>query len=1482
MLWIWVGCVALVLDLFLNVSEFDAVRPRSTLYAGMRIAAHKLVGERLPGEFTVPLVNEMDPVHAVTFGRNQLDEQGWAEVHRIVERDGDPDPRIRAAVHETLAAAIKPRTPYRGGVEAIRLAAAIGDETTWDRFLAVIGHRYTMNRKLPLTADRDDLELLRVTIDAIHTKGTSRQHADLAQRIAAELETETDGATLTLLTEQAQRLLGDDGLYRGARKRLESALARAPKGNPYRVPDRRPHTGAGGAILVRFADDATGGAILDAAAAVDAEHLASFATLNIRRWHVAAPDQAVRTLNDSEFVRYAERDVGLATAGTPNDTRFGEQWHLHNTGQTGGTPDADIDAPEAWDIVTDSPAVIGFVDTGIDYNHEDLAGNIWINPGEDLDSNGIVDASDFNGMDDDLNGYVDDLRGWDFGDNDNDPMDADGHGTFTAGVAGAVGNNGIGVTGVAWNVKLMPLRVIFGLDNGGIQAIPALEYANSFGVEIVNHSWGARGPLQSLRDAYENSTALNAVSSGIDTDLKKIPSGYNLDNIIAIGMSSAQDAQRSHGDYVDLVAPSLVLLGTGLSNTYLTGSGSSLAAPQGAAAAALIWARFPALTMEQVKRRLIYGTDYIGDVSGNEAFTSTFVGGRLNLLNALEDDTVAPAAVSDLAVAQTSWASVTLSWTATGDDALSGQARAHEVRYSNAPITEANWDAAARVTGLAPSQASGATESLQVSDLEPGTYHLAVKMIDNVGNASAISNVVQATTLPGILVLNDDVEGGAGSWTATGLWHTSTRRANSASTAWYYGQESTGDYDTGAPNSGTLTSAAIDLTGTTAALLVYMDWSSVSNAQNKNFGSPPGDKDRMRVQASSDGSNWTTIFEIRGTDDPWTKRTVDLTPYVGGNVYVRFWFDTVDEFRNYYEGWYVDDIKVYTSGPALTVASDDFESGGFSGGSGWNTAWSAAGDASVRSNAGPHSGSYHVRMRKGNGTMSRSVDLTGRAGARLRFWSKVNSFESSDSASVRVSPDGSNWTVLRTFTSADTTYAEYDFDLSGFAMTGAFQVAFDGDMNANNDQWYIDDVSIVAVAPPASDPPVADAGPDQSGDEGGSISFDGSGSSDPDGTIVSYAWTFGDGNTASGASVNHTYADNGSYTVTLTVTDDTGGTDSDNALVTVANVAPLAGVGGPYPGDEGSAVAFSATVSDPGTADTHTYVWDFGDGANDTGKNVTHAYVDNGTYTVTVTVTDDDGASDADATTATIFNVAPSANAGGPYAGTSGTAINFTGSASDPGSADTHTFLWNFGDGSPSANGANVSHTYVADATYSVTLTVMDDDGGSDNDMTTATIGGQAGPVTFAIDDFESAGFDGGTGAWTGSWTTSGDVTMRTGADGPHSGNSHVRLRRGTGFMERTVDLAGATDVKLRFWAKLSSFENGDEAEVRVSPDGTNWTVVHTFVNGDDDNTYRAYEIDLGGFAMTAGFRIAFDANMNKANDRWFLDDIELLGTPGS
>jgi subtilisin family serine protease len=276
--------------------------------------------------------------------------------------------------------------------------------------------------------------------------------------------------------------------------------------------------------------------------------------------HVRLPkdmtvEEALEIYRSDPDVEYAEPNYLRYKSALPNDIFFDNLWGLHNTGQTGGTPDADIDAPEAWDITPGSSnIVVAVLDSGVDYNHPDLAANIWINPGEIAG----------NGIDDDSNGYIDDVKGWDFVDDDNDPVDSDDHGTHVAGTVAAVGNNNTGITGVSWTAKIMVLRFLnaFGVGEDA-DAISAIEYANVKGAHIINNSWGGGGFNQFLKDAIDASSAVVVCAAGNDGDNNDsapfYPSSYTSSNIIAIAATDQDDSHANFSNYgatsVDVAAP---------------------------------------------------------------------------------------------------------------------------------------------------------------------------------------------------------------------------------------------------------------------------------------------------------------------------------------------------------------------------------------------------------------------------------------------------------------------------------------------------------------------------------------------------------------------------------------------------------------------------------------------------------------------------------------------------------------------------------------------------------------------------------------------------------------------------------------------------------------------------------------------------------------------------------------------------------------
>jgi len=339
-----------------------------------------------------------------------------------------------------------------------------------------------------------------------------------------------------------------------------------------------------------------------------------------------------KLLSGDQRVSYVEPNHVVTIAATPNDPSFDQLWGLHNTGQTGGTDDKDIDAPKAWDLATGDPSVVvAVIDTGVDFSHPDLVDQRWVNTRDPV-----------GGGDDDGNGLIDDWSGWDFVNDDNDPVDDHDHGTHVSGTIGATGNNGVGVVGVNWNVKIMALKFLNSAGSGTTaDAIAATLYAADHGADVASNSWGGGPYDQALLDAIEYGASRGmlfvaaAGNDGRNTDVTATyPGSYASDAIVSVAATDDDDALASFSNYgavsVDLGAPGVSILSTTRGSTYKSFSGTSMATPHVAGAAALVEDRFPGATLYTIKALLMNTVDPAASLNGK-----TVSDGRLDIGNAL-------------------------------------------------------------------------------------------------------------------------------------------------------------------------------------------------------------------------------------------------------------------------------------------------------------------------------------------------------------------------------------------------------------------------------------------------------------------------------------------------------------------------------------------------------------------------------------------------------------------------------------------------------------------------------------------------------------------------------------------------------------------------------------------------------------------------------------------------------------------------------
>jgi len=570
---------------------------------------------------------------------------------------------------------------------------------------------------------------------------------------------------------------------------------------------------------------------------------------------------------------------------TPNDPMYNQLYGMEQ-----------IRAPLAWDEHTgDQDFTIAIIDTGFNYNHQDLTANAWSNPGEIAG----------NGQDDDGNGYVDDIHGYDFINNDNDPNDDNGHGSHCGGTIGGVGNNGIGVAGVNWHCRLAGVKFLSAGGSGSLDdAVSAMQYVAATGLKVSNNSWGGGGFSQAMFDAIQNAgddyghifcaAAGNGGSYGAS-----YPGAYTCSNIICVGASDSNENMASFTQYhpveVDIAAPGVDVVSTVLGNGYDSYSGTSMATPHVAGGTALIYSVMGDSTSAEIKDIILSTARPVSAWQGNcvtggilnvaDALDATFLGPKFELVSTVPDemdpntplqvmatldpreDVVIPGSVTlHHRNAMSGWSTVTMDGDGTG--AWSASVPGYGCDDSSGFYLTCQGQAAGEVA--LPSGGASNAFSWTIG-------HVVVAYEDNGQSNGAWAVSTDATDggwNRGVPVNCDRGDPPADYDGSGACWLTDNSSSDSCNS----------DVDSGSTQ---LTSGVIDLSAVQSPQLSYARWF------NNSYGAAPY-TDTFDVQISADGGAWQMLESVgpngADVDGGWVQANWDLESIVpnASTIQLRF------------------------------------------------------------------------------------------------------------------------------------------------------------------------------------------------------------------------------------------------------------------------------------------------------------------------------------------------------------------------------------------------------------------------------------------------------------------------------------------------------------------------------------------------------------------------------------------------------------------
>lgn len=579
---------------------------------------------------------------------------------------------------------------------------------------------------------------------------------------------------------------------------------------------------------------------------------------------------------------YSEASSSWQLTRTIPDDLNALQWSLDHSNNY------DINAPEAWDITTGSKDVIvAVIDTGMDIDHEDMIGNIWVNKDEIAG----------NGIDDDLNGYIDDIHGWNTRDANGAVDDLFGHGTFVGGIIGARGNNSLGICGVNYNTSLMILNA-FGNSNETDTEflIEAIDYAVRNGAQIINASWGSNGyspAMEEMIDYARQNGVLFVAASGNDADniddLPFFPAAYANSNVISVGSHELYGEVSSFSNYgrlhTDLVAPGTSCYSLRPGSSYGQGSGTSYAAPHVAGTAALLLSAYPSLHYWDVKAKIMGSVRVNSDLDLYVAST-----GYLDAASALQ--TVPSGELPELSI-QLGYIGSNGCLLKINDD----QSHLYDIRYHTMPFTDDSF------YEVQPAQMKRSRNGRLILDglAQDTTYSIAVRKINETGYCSKMSNVIDVHTRSRQAVFENLGEEGETGFLAESQWKRTSSRYYEGASCWTIQN----DQMTYGPNQNSvLTSELIDTSGLHSPCLTFVH-------QHQFYPSVMNQFDYGVVECSTDdGKSWEILRYYYSLRSYWKDESITL-PENPGAIRVRFRFvsDDIEDVEDEI-GWFIDQIRI--------------------------------------------------------------------------------------------------------------------------------------------------------------------------------------------------------------------------------------------------------------------------------------------------------------------------------------------------------------------------------------------------------------------------------------------------------------------------------------------------------------------------------------------------------------------------------------------